>query len=120
MSKKCKGDTISHSVSYGSGFGTFFKILLCVAIFVFVTIFLLGCAPSDRESVRTVRDYRQVEIVQINPPKRFYVKYRIVGKDKVYQLYSKHCSDWRRVKVGNVYTADVSKRSACEFVRSIK
>lgn len=60
MGKKYKSDGISHSVGYDSGFGAFFKILLCAAIFVFAVVFLFGCAPVDREPVQLGQDFRKV------------------------------------------------------------
>lgn len=46
MGKKYKSDGISHSVDCDSDFGTFFKILLCAAIFVFTVIFFIWLCAS--------------------------------------------------------------------------
>jgi len=65
---------------------------------LFFTFLLVGC--GDREVSRVEKTY---EVVDIKPPKRFYVSLRDTQTGQVYKdLYvSKRCSHWQKLKINS-------------------
>ena len=91
---------------------------MCVVLCILVAFVFSACSPSS-QSENYEPQYERVKILYIDPPKHFRLKYELLINGHVYQVSSKHCSDWKRVSVGYIYIADV-KKTGCNFVRSIK
>lgn len=93
------------------------KKLLIASLIVLFT----GCS-KDPQSIQEYEmsgpKWTDIEILDINPPKHFSVTYKIVSTGEVVKTSSKRCSDWHRIKVGGIYTANINE-SGCSLVRSI-
>ena len=72
------------------------------ALFVLMSsIALIACTPETYEE--TARYRNTYEIIGINPPKHFYLDLKNVKTGVVHKhvYVSKHCNDWRKLKIGS-------------------
>lgn len=62
-----------------------------------------GCEARRSEAPVLSSEIKEFEVVGINQPKHFYVSFREVGTGFVFknQYVSKHCNDWRKLKLGS-------------------
>lgn len=94
--------------------GFLMNILCKVTGCAFLT-FLAACGKPDQ----VVEQYSvDVKVLEINPPKRYYVKFQHDG-ETVNKYISKRCSTYSQIKVGNVYklTVTVKEREGKERYR---
>ena len=76
-----------------------------VALLLLVSSLLMlsGCQIPDELAIED----RIFEVVEINPPKRYYVTLRDLKSGEVFEVYvSKRCSTWRELKIGSHVTLE--------------
>lgn len=93
------------------------KYLICSLALSFG---LIGCSNNDNLSSSTPHKpvYEEVEILEVDPPKHFSLKYKVLSTGATYSVRSKHCSSWKNAEVGKVYIADITQ-SGCSFTKTL-
>lgn len=79
-------------------------------------LLITGCGPVQDP---LPADFRTIKILEINPPKHFVLTYQILDTGQIVNTKSKHCNDWRAVRVGAAYIANVNE-TGCGVIRSIR
>lgn len=101
-----------------------------VLVWIFAVVCLLsGCEAGSPPDKLVGREYRQYELMELDPPKHVYITIKDVKTGYVWQrLYvSKHCNSWRDIPVGSVWgfelatyeKADGSRYSVVENYKDI-
>lgn len=93
------------------------KLLVCTAV---ALALLSGCSNVNVSTSITIFEQRTITVTEVQPPKHFRVMYKINETGETGQLYSKHCSTWPNVKVGNQYTLDVGHTTKYRTDGSVK
>lgn len=86
-------------------------LMLSLPLFfmVLVGIVILGCiiyqGYENGSRVVISREYKNYEVVGINPPKHFYLDLKETKTGYVYKhIYvSKHCNNWRKLPLHSVF-----------------
>jgi hypothetical protein len=80
------------------------KILKTVLLISIGLSVLTGCEPRKQDPVVSAVD-KKYAIVDINPPKHFYVDIQDVETKEIYknQYVSKHCNAYQKLKIGSVW-----------------
>ena len=85
------------------------KYILAVCAFA-----IIGCAEQNY-----VSRYEDIKVLSIKKPMYFKIKYLILKTGQIVETSAKHCTGWKRVKVGGIYSADIN-RSGCGIINSIQ
>lgn len=75
-----------------------------IGVLVAFTFLLSGC--EQQETAKQVsREYRQYELIHLDPPKHVYIDIKDVKTGVVWKrLYvSKHCNQWRNIPAGSIW-----------------
>ena len=79
------------------------RVAFALLLLALSLLMLSGCEVPKEVAVED----RFYEVVDINPPKRFYVTLRDLKTAEVFEVYvSKRCWTWRELKIGSTVTLE--------------
>lgn len=80
---------------------------------------LVGCSNNNYMPSSSPKPvYEKVEILEVDPPKHFKLKYKVLSTGVILSVHSKRCSTWKNAEVGKTYIADITK-SGCAFTQTL-
>lgn len=72
---------------------------------------LAGCAENPNNNKLVSSEVHKVQVLSINPPKRYYVKFLDLNNGLTMDKYiAKRCSSYREIKVNEIYDLTVEIR----------